>query len=416
MAITGPYTGFRTAGSFVAGPHHTVTGSPLALVEEPTFRDASLVLCRHVDVRGREQENLVGHPLDAPVQPEDQACREVDEALGVAVDHLGQVHDDGDSLAEVFPNGTCFIVGPRMQRRDPREVGRLTGALLAHRRRQEAVLSRPWLPVEIIRPVETIRLLLELLVLFVRLVPVLVAVFVLHEAEVDRHLAHCAGHPSVLRRAYLAAPRRLTRKFYLPGPPATPTANPLPHAAVPRAHLRLTRGTLHDRSLSIAEQRRTNSQVCRTSFYGFFQITAHTRGNHRGVRPDGPDRSRAGRQSGEGLGGGHPEWRDGHHPAQSQATRRATCVICLIRRGHDGFGQLSELTGRSAAPARVATGLLQADLNEGRDHPLPAPGGLVERVDQPQPVHGVDDVGVPGDAGHLVGLQLANEMPAEVQG
>jgi hypothetical protein len=36
-------------------------------------------------------------------------------------------------------------------------------------------------------------------------------------------------------------------------------------------------------------------------------------------------------------------------------------------------------------------------------------------VDQAQPVHGVDDVGVPGDAGHLVGLQLADEMPAEVQ-
>src|ERR1700744_1661853 len=163
MAITGPYTGFRAAGSFVAGPHHTVTGSPLALVEEPTFRDASLVLCRHVDVRRREQEDLVGHPLDAPVQSEDQACREVDQTLGVAVDHLGQVHDDGDSLAEVFPNGTCFIVGARVPRCDPREVGRLAGGgLRAHRSRKKTVLPRPdradwpWLPVEVIRSVEAI--------------------------------------------------------------------------------------------------------------------------------------------------------------------------------------------------------------------------------------------------------------------
>ena len=68
------------------------------------------------------------------MQSEDQACREVDQTLGVTVDHLGQVHDDGDSLAEVFPNGTCFIVGARVQRGDPSKVGRLTGTLLAHRR------------------------------------------------------------------------------------------------------------------------------------------------------------------------------------------------------------------------------------------------------------------------------------------
>src|ERR1700744_3243824 len=238
MAITGPYAGFRAAGSFVAGPHHTVTGSPLALVEEPTFRDASLVLCRHVDVGGREQEDLFGPPFDAPVQSEDQACREVDQTLGVAVDHLGQVHDDGDSLAEVLPNGTCFIVGARMQRCDPREVGRVPGTLLARWSRQ--VRARPTVPagpagsragliVELVRSFEPVGLFVVLLVLVVRLVPVLVAVFVLHKAEVDRHLAHCAGHPSVLRRACLAAPRRYSGRCHLPEPPATPTANPLPH-------------------------------------------------------------------------------------------------------------------------------------------------------------------------------------------
>src|SRR6202012_2522988 len=191
MAITGPYAGFRAAGSFVAGPHHTVTGSPLALVEEPTFRDASLVLCRHVDVRRREQEDLFGPPFDAPVQSEDQACREVDQTLGVAADHLGQVHDDGDSLAEVLPNGTCFIVGARMQRRDPREIGRLASALLAYRRRHERagpagpVGAQPRRTVEVPGSAEPLGLLVVILVLFVRFIPVLVAVFVLHKAEVD---------------------------------------------------------------------------------------------------------------------------------------------------------------------------------------------------------------------------------------
>src|ERR1700743_198010 len=103
MPMAGPQAGFRPAGSFVAGPHHTVTGSPLALVEEPTLRDASLVLCRHVDVGGREQEDLVGHPLDAPVQSEDQACREVDQTPGVTVDPLRQGPFDGESLAAASP-------------------------------------------------------------------------------------------------------------------------------------------------------------------------------------------------------------------------------------------------------------------------------------------------------------------------
>src|ERR1035441_335195 len=60
----------------------------LALVEETPFRDAGLVLGCHLYVGRGQQEDLVGHPLDAPVQPEDQSGREVDETLGVAVDHL----------------------------------------------------------------------------------------------------------------------------------------------------------------------------------------------------------------------------------------------------------------------------------------------------------------------------------------
>src|SRR5205823_756797 len=94
----------------------------LTLVEEPSFRHPRLVLGRDLDVRRRQQEYLVSHPLDAASEAEDQARCEVDEALGVAVDHFSQVHDHRSALAEVLPDRTSLIVCPRVQRRDASEV------------------------------------------------------------------------------------------------------------------------------------------------------------------------------------------------------------------------------------------------------------------------------------------------------
>jgi len=48
----------------------------------------------------------------------------------------------------------------------------------------------------------------------------------------------------------------------------------------------LTRGTLPDTRPPIAEQRRTDSQVCRGGFDGGLQIAAHAGLDHRGIRPD----------------------------------------------------------------------------------------------------------------------------------
>src|SRR5580700_10725326 len=87
--------------------------------------------------------------------------------------------------------------------------------------------------------------LVILVVLLVRVVTVLEPAVVLHEAKVDRHLAHRAGHPSALRRT-------------------TPTRSRAPN----KPQKLLTRRTLQDRERSVAEQRRTNSQVCRAVLNG----------------------------------------------------------------------------------------------------------------------------------------------------
>src|SRR3954469_13660464 len=56
-------------------------GRGLALVEEPFFDEAGALLGAHLDVARREQEDLVGDPLHAPVERVREAGREVDQPL-----------------------------------------------------------------------------------------------------------------------------------------------------------------------------------------------------------------------------------------------------------------------------------------------------------------------------------------------
>src|ERR1700721_170333 len=81
------------------------------------------------------------------------------------------------------------------------------------------------------------------------LVLIFVAVVVLYQAEIDRHLAHRAGH-------LLSSVSRL-------GSPA---------------HARCLRRTLPDEGSPAAEQRRTNAYVCRAFRDCFAQVTAHAGG------------------------------------------------------------------------------------------------------------------------------------------
>src|SRR5215470_7891780 len=66
----------------------------LALIEEIPLRDPRPVRRGDLDVGWREQEYLIRDPVDRAMQPEDQTRGEVYEPPGVAIDHLGQVHDN----------------------------------------------------------------------------------------------------------------------------------------------------------------------------------------------------------------------------------------------------------------------------------------------------------------------------------
>src|SRR5690606_7535050 len=123
-----------------------------------------------------------------------------------AVDHLGQVHDHRRALPEVLPDGPRLVVGPGVQRSDARKVsgtglverygtpldGRrgvmvafaVRGLIGSGKLAAGFVLATAALP--------GVGFLVVELVLVV--VAVLVVAVVLHKAEVDRHLAHRAGH------------------------------------------------------------------------------------------------------------------------------------------------------------------------------------------------------------------------------
>src|SRR5262249_6093959 len=110
------------------------------------------------------------------------------------------------------------IVSARMECRDPGEFHLPRGGRLKRRLGHVATVIRAHR-----RRLHRLRLLVVLLVLAVGVVTILIAAFVLHEAKVDRHLAHRAGHPSVLRRA-TPTRRRVPNSSQLPY--ATDTTGP----------------------------------------------------------------------------------------------------------------------------------------------------------------------------------------------
>src|SRR5580693_5129071 len=176
------------------------------------------------------------------------------------------------------------------------------------------------------------------------------------------------------------------------------SSQPVPVVA---SHSGSTLGTLPDTSPPIAEQRRTDSHVCRAGRNCRLQVTAHPGRNHRGGRPDGAHGRGVVAQPGEGVSGRHAERGDGHHARQDQP-----------RLGHQGLGQPRNLAGRGPAARGIA---VQADLDQALDDPPGPAGARAERVDQPQPVDRVHEGGVAHDAGGLVGLQLADEVPDEIE-
>src|SRR6476661_5395210 len=96
----------------------------LALVEETGGGVAYFfVISDDLNVRRRQQENLVGHPFDASAQAKDQAGGKVDEPLGVRLPHVSHIHDDGDTVTEAFADELGVVVGTGVDRGDLPQSG-----------------------------------------------------------------------------------------------------------------------------------------------------------------------------------------------------------------------------------------------------------------------------------------------------
>src|SRR5579859_3931290 len=204
----------------------------LALVEEVALRDPRLVFRRHLDVRGRQQEDLVRDSVDGAMEPEDQARREVYETARITIDHLSQVHNNWCALAKVLTYCPCLVVGARVQRGDPGQVGRVHGL------RDGALIEPAPAVVAGVRGLGHERLgmvgilgdvvaVIVALAVFVG-VGIVVAMVVFDQAEIDRHLAHRAGHrESSVTRCSPGSRRVLRVGHYLTN------ASRLPSNAVP---------------------------------------------------------------------------------------------------------------------------------------------------------------------------------------
>src|SRR5215469_7493043 len=153
------------------------------------------------------------------MEPEDQACREVYEATCITIDHLGQVHDDWRAFAKVLTDCPCLVVGARMQRGDPGQVRGAGGLRERALGDSDATVVGPvaggglWLQqIGVVGVFGDVIAVVLALAIFLG-VGIVIAMVVFHEAEVDRHLAHRAGHcqSSVIPHRCSPGSRRVPR-------------------------------------------------------------------------------------------------------------------------------------------------------------------------------------------------------------
>ena len=103
------------------GLHETSMGQ--LWLKNPSSAIRSLSSAEIATLGGREQEDLVGHPLDGAPGGEDQAGGEVDETLGVVVVHLAEVHDHGRAVAVVLTDESRLVVVAGVQGGDAAQLG-----------------------------------------------------------------------------------------------------------------------------------------------------------------------------------------------------------------------------------------------------------------------------------------------------
>ena len=82
-----------------------------ALVGEAAARLGGDVPAVDLDAGGRQEEHAGRDPLDGPVEAEDQPGGEVHHAAGVGLVHIGEIHNDGDAVAEGLADDPRLVVG-----------------------------------------------------------------------------------------------------------------------------------------------------------------------------------------------------------------------------------------------------------------------------------------------------------------
>jgi hypothetical protein len=81
----------------------------------------------------------------------------------------------------------------------------------------------------------------------------------------------------------------------------------------------------------------------------------------------------------------------------------------------DGLREREHLVGPYAPASVVGLGVVQGDLDQAARRAAQGDRGPRQRRRQPRPVDGVDDVGVRDDGARLVGLELPDEVPGEIE-
>ena len=94
-----------------------------ALVGEAAARLGGDVSAVDLDAGGRQEEHAGRDPLDGPVEAEDQPGGEVHHAAGVGLVHIGEIHNDGDAVAEGLADDAGLVVGGGVDRDDAAQVG-----------------------------------------------------------------------------------------------------------------------------------------------------------------------------------------------------------------------------------------------------------------------------------------------------
>src|SRR3954471_111580 len=160
--------------------------------------------------------------------------------------------------------------------------------------------------------------------------------------------------------------------------------------------------TLPDGNASAAEQRRSDTHVCRAMTDCGFQVAGHARRDDAGLRVGPAQVGGDEGQAAESVIGVAAQRRDRHHATEAEP-------------GGAGYrlSEARDLVRLGAAPAALRG--IERHLDERDERSFPRLDGATECGDERQPVNGVHDVGIAHHRADLVALEAADEVPPQIE-